>query len=105
MLSRPSRVQLFETLWAVARQAPLSMGFSRQDTGVGCHALLQGIFLNQGWNPHLVSAALAGSFFTASTTREAPRESNALPNGLKQEKLLPECVLMCRFSLEVSLLA
>ena len=24
-------------------------------TGVGCHALLQGIFLTQGWNPHLLS--------------------------------------------------
>ena len=22
--------------------------------GVGCHALLQGIFLTQGWNPHLL---------------------------------------------------
>ena len=26
-----SRVQLFETPWTVARQAPLSMGFSRQE--------------------------------------------------------------------------
>ena len=26
-----SCVQLFATLWAVARQAPLSMGFSRQE--------------------------------------------------------------------------
>ena len=39
-----SRVQLFVTPWTVAHQAPLSMGFSRQPTGVGCHALLQGIF-------------------------------------------------------------
>ena len=31
------------------------MGFSRQEyTGLGCHALLQGIFLNQGSNPHLL---------------------------------------------------
>ena len=26
-----SRVRLFTTLWTVARQAPLSMGFSRQE--------------------------------------------------------------------------
>ena len=26
-----SRVRLFATLWTVARQAPLSMGFSRQE--------------------------------------------------------------------------
>ena len=25
-----------------------------KNTGVGCHALLQGIFLTQGWNPHLI---------------------------------------------------
>ena len=30
--------------WTVAHQDPLSMGFSRQETGVGCHFLLQGIF-------------------------------------------------------------
>ena len=41
-------------LWTVARQAPLSMGFSRQEYGVGCHALLQGIFPTQGLNPSLL---------------------------------------------------
>ena len=37
-----NRVQLSATPWTVARQAPLSMGFSRQEYWVGCHALLQG---------------------------------------------------------------
>ena len=31
VLSHFSYVQLFTTLWTVAHQAPLSMGFSRQD--------------------------------------------------------------------------
>ena len=31
ILSHISRVQLFVTLWTVAHQAPLSMGFSRQE--------------------------------------------------------------------------
>ena len=31
MLTHFSHVQLFETLWTVAGQAPLSMGFSRQE--------------------------------------------------------------------------
>ena len=35
-----------------------------KNTGVGCHFLLQGIFLTQGSNPHLWSPALAGEFFT-----------------------------------------
>ena len=43
-----------------------------KNTGVGCHALLQGIFLTQGLNPHLLSPpALAGRFFTNSATWEA----------------------------------
>ena len=39
----------------VARQAPLSMGFPRQEFWSGCQFLLQGIFLTQGSNlglPH-----------------------------------------------------
>ena len=38
----------------IARQAPLSMRFPRQETGVGYHFLLQGIFLIQGSNPCLL---------------------------------------------------
>ena len=40
-LSRFSRVRLFATLWTVARQAPLSMGFSRQEywSGLPCPPL------------------------------------------------------------------
>ena len=38
------------TLWTVAHQAPLSMGFSRQEYWSRCHALLQGIFSTQGLN-------------------------------------------------------
>ena len=49
-----SPVQLFETLWAVACQAPLFMGFSGKNAGVSCHFLLQGIFLNPGLNPHIL---------------------------------------------------
>ena len=37
------------TPWTVARQAPLSMGFSRQEYWSG-HSLLQGIFPTQGLN-------------------------------------------------------
>ena len=45
-----SRVRLAATLWTIAHQAPLSMGFSGKNTGVGCHFLLQGIFPTQGSN-------------------------------------------------------
>ena len=43
-----------------------------KNAGVGCHFLLQGIFLTQGSNPGLfMSPALADGFFTTSTTWEA----------------------------------
>ena len=54
--------------WAVALQAPLSLGFSRQEYWGGCHALLQGIF------PTQVSCT-AGGFFIVSATGEAISES------------------------------
>ena len=51
VLSHFSHVQLFLTPWAVAHQAPLSMGFFRQEYWSGCHGFLQGILLTQGSNP------------------------------------------------------
>ena len=47
--------QFFATPWTIAHQAPLSMGFSRQEYWSGCHSLLQGIFLIQKWNPGLLN--------------------------------------------------
>ena len=43
--------------------------FPCKDTGMGCHALLQGIFLTQGSNQHLMSPA--SLCFTTSTTWES----------------------------------
>ena len=42
------------TSWTIARQAPLFMGFYSENTGGGCHSLLQGISPTQGSNPHLL---------------------------------------------------
>ena len=50
-----SRVRLFATPWTVVHQAPLSMGFSRQEYWSGnSHSFLQGIFLTQELNPGLL---------------------------------------------------
>ena len=43
-----SHVWLCAAPWTVACQVPLSMGFPGKNTGVGCHFLLQEIFLTQG---------------------------------------------------------
>ena len=42
-----------------------------KNTGVGCHALLQGVFLTDIEPPSLISLALAGRFSTTSATWEA----------------------------------
>ena len=42
------------TLWTLVCQAPQSIGFSRQEYLMGCHSLLQGIFLTQGSNSGLL---------------------------------------------------
>ena len=73
MLSRFSCVPLFATLWTVARQAPLSMGFSRQEYWSGLPCLPPGHLPNPGIKPtSLTFPALAGGFFNTSATLEAP---------------------------------
>ena len=49
-----SCVRFFVTPWIVARQAPLSMDTPGKNTGVSCHALLQGISSTQVSNLHLL---------------------------------------------------
>ena len=57
-----SCVQLIVTLWAVARQAPLSMGFSRQEYWSGLPCPPPGDLPDPEIKP--VSPSLAGIFFT-----------------------------------------
>ena len=49
-----SHVQLVVTPWTVAHQAPLSMGFPRQDSWSGLPFPIPGDHLNQGLNPKLL---------------------------------------------------
>ena len=67
-----SHVQLFVTSGTIARQAPLSMGFSRQEYRTGSPYPPPGDRPNPGIKPvSLMSPALAGGFFTTSATWEA----------------------------------
>ena len=73
VLSRFSRVRLYATLLAIACQASLSMGFSRQEYWSGLPCPFPGDFPEPGIEPmYLTSPALAGRFFTTSATWEAP---------------------------------
>ena len=49
-----SHVWLFATPWTVAPRLLCPWNFSGKNTGVGCHPLLQGIFLTQRSNPGLL---------------------------------------------------
>ena len=73
MLSYFNHVQLFATLWTVAHQTLCPWNSPGENTGVGCHTLLQGIIPTQGWNPNLLfPPTLAGGFLTnSSATWEA----------------------------------
>ena len=56
-----------------------------KNTGVGCHALLQGIFPTQGVeSASLMSPALAGGFYTISTTWEAHNKAGAWSSSDQQ---------------------
>ena len=69
MLSRFSRVWLFVTLWTVACQAPLSMGFYGQKYWSGLPFPFLGDLPNPGIAPLSPACpALAGKFFHTSTT-------------------------------------
>ena len=64
-----NRVQLFQTPWTVACQAPLSMQFSRQEYWRGLPFPSPGDLPDPGIKlASLVSPALADGFFTTSTT-------------------------------------
>ena len=110
MLSRFSRVRLFATPWTVARQAPLSMGFPRPEHWNGLPRPPPGDLPNPGCEPaSLTSPALAGGFFTTSTTVETQTLSSipgpapadvgvslprtVLPPGVPQSDVCPRSLI------------
>ena len=75
MLSHVSRVHVFVTPWTVTHQAPLSMGFSRQEAWSGLLGPPPGDPPDPGIKPwSLASLALACVFFTTSATWGAPHQ-------------------------------
>ena len=75
MLNHFSCVQHFVTLWIVARQAPLSMGFSRQEYWSGLSCPPPGDLPDPGIEPmSLMSSALKSGFFNTSATWEVPED-------------------------------
>ena len=84
VLSCFSCVWLFMTLWTVAHQAPLFMGFSRQEYWSELPFPSPGHLMDPGIKP--MPPALAGGFLTAAPPRK--------PQGANHK---PQCSLHCRF--------
>ena len=87
-----SRVQLFVTPWTVARQAPLSMGFSRQDywSGVAMPS-------SRGSAPPrdgaciFCSASTAGGFFATEPPGEPMDDGGGGQCGVGDGKSIGKC--------------
>ena len=69
LVAKSSKKTSFATLWIVAHQAPLSIGFSRQEYWSGLHFFLQGSFPAQGSSLSLLHC---GWILYRWPTREAP---------------------------------
>ena len=81
MLGHFSHVWLLATPWTVACQAPLSMGFSRQEYWSGLPFLSPDDLPDPRIEP--ASPALAGGFFYHWATREAPKYTAAAAKSLQ----------------------
>ena len=100
MLSHFSHVRPFSPLWTIAHQAPLSVGFSRQEYQSGLSCPPPGDLPDPGIKPtSLKSPALAGRFFfflagrffTTSTTWEAPIFDLTICKKIKAQIMICSC--------------
>ena len=74
-----SRVRLCSTLWTVARQAPLSIGFSGQEYWSGSPFPPPADLSDAGIEPaSLTSPELAGGFFTTRGPWETPKVKGSI---------------------------
>ena len=81
-----SFVRLFAALWTVVHQAPLSMGFSRQEHWNGLPCLPPGDLLDPGIEPGSpASPASADEFFTTSAYWKVPISTYLLLMAIKSK--------------------
>ena len=89
LFSCPDGSNSFVPPWTAARQAPLSMGFSRQEYWSGLPCPPPGDLPNPGIVPmSLKSPALASRFFTVWATREARVAPEPLAGGTRRHPWL-----------------
>ena len=90
MLSHLTCIRLFVSLWTIACQASLSVGFSRQEYWSGLPWPSPGYLPNPGIEPmSLRSPALAGGFFTTSATGKTSVHPTHHLNTTDWSQLMP----------------
>ena len=77
------------TPWTITLQAPLSLGFPSQNTGVDCQVLLHRIFLTQGSNPDLLHCRQSPAQQADSLPIEPPRKPIFHYRLLQIQNILP----------------
>ena len=81
-------VRFFVTLWVIAHQVPLSMGFSRQEQWSELPCPPQGDLTDLGIEPtSSANSCIVGRFFTA--------EPQGKPSYCMLSKSLPTCPTLC----------
>ena len=86
-----SHVQLCETLWTVACQAPLSIG---ENTEVDCHALLQGNFPTEGSNSPLYASCIGRWVWQVGSS---PLALSGKPSGTSGKKFKAKLLIFQQF--------
>ena len=82
MLCHFSHEQLFEILWTVAHQAPLSMGFSRQEYWSGLPFPLLGDLPSPGTNTHLLECTILLHWQVGSLYQVPPGKAQEYVKGI-----------------------
>ena len=99
----PSCILLFASPQTVARQAPCPWNFPGKSTGVGCHFLLQGIWVTQDWT---CVSCTAGRFFSTAPPGKPHRyaiaayQTSSIPGGCSDQnsyRAQPEWILELLF--------
>ena len=105
MLSRFSSLQLFETLWTVAHQAPLSTGFSKQKYWSGLPFSPPGDLPDPEIKPtYLMSPVLTGGYFTTGASyggfpaAPAPCRSLTQVRGHSHREVFPDNLVFLKFT-------
>ena len=101
VLSHFNPLWVFTTLWTIAHQAPLSIGFSNQEHWSGFSALFQGIFPTERLNLPLLCLLhwQLGSLQLAPPAKPFVRKFSKVDRSMSRHKNMFEEVPLAKFGI------